>query len=59
MTSTFFNKQGEPDFDKMLQHIAESEIYDKIAEISFICKVVTARALDRLSHQERDWHMST
>ena len=49
MTKLFFNEQGEPDFQKMLDHIAESEIYDKIAEISFICKVITARALDQLS----------
>ena len=55
MTKRFFKEEWqigdesiEPDFDKMLSYIEETEM-EPIAKISFICKVVTARALDELS----------
>ena len=50
MTKTFFTKEGDPDFDKMLAYIQETtDLHEPATEIAFICKVVTARALDQLS----------
>lgn len=51
MTKLFFKENMEPDWDKMLDYIKETYA-EPYAEIAFICKVVTARALDRLSRKE-------
>lgn len=53
MTKTFFTTDGEPDFDKMLSYIQETtDLHEPAVEISFICKVVVARALDQLAKKE-------